>query len=80
MQCKVERCQKCCRGPSGGGCGTIEKNEISYKSSSREVESLREKSEDYYENKEIIDTIEFFLLGLRYLKAMNKDGKFEIIN
>tara|TARA_B100000427_G_scaffold329118_1_gene344149 strand:+ start:335 stop:472 length:138 start_codon:yes stop_codon:yes gene_type:complete len=32
------------------------------------------------ENKEIIETIEFFLLGLRYLKAMNKDGKFEIIN
>ena len=32
------------------------------------------------ENKDIIETIVLFLLGFKYLKAMNKDGKLEIIN
>ena len=32
------------------------------------------------EKKDIIETIEFFLLGFKYLSAINKDGKFEIIS
>ena len=32
------------------------------------------------ENKDIIETIVFFLLGFKYLSAINKDGKLENIN
>ena len=48
---------------------TSEKNEISYKSLSKEVEGLREKSEDYYENKEIIENKESFI---KQLDKINK--------
>ena len=32
------------------------------------------------ENRDIIETIEFFLLGFKYLKAIKNDGLFENIN
>jgi len=45
-----------------------EKNEITYKSLSEEVEELRAKSEEYYENKEIIENKESFIKELNKIK------------
>ena len=47
-----------------------EKNEITYKSLNKEVEDLRAKSGEYYENKEIIENKGSFIKDLREIKKI----------
>ena len=46
----------------------IEKNDITYKSLEREVEDLREKSDEYYKNKEIIESKESLVRELQTIE------------